>query len=69
MFRNETVLGLDERTVPYDNNKLMCLNELLRAEASRSHANLLLILTLPLSSPTTADLAILQACANARQSR
>jgi hypothetical protein len=36
MFRNETVLGLDERTVPYDNYKLMCLNELLRAEASRS---------------------------------
>ena len=36
MFRNETVLGLDERTVPYDNHELMRLSELLRAEASRS---------------------------------
>ena len=69
MFRNETMLGLDERAATYIDYIPDCLDELLRAEASRSHANLLLILTLPLSSPTTADLAILQACANARQSR
>lgn len=36
MFRNETVLGLDERMATYIRYIPICLDELLRAEASRS---------------------------------